>query len=234
MAPLRSDLEAQHRLDIRQNAPQLVPITLTIHRATTTFTTRMNLGEATNSPVSKDVTAFATPIASPDPIVATRSSDPSDNTGVVIGALIGGLAAVLLLIILLWKCCNSYRSSVHRGDRYYDSDTSSSFSSSSSYPSHRYFSGDGFSRRNERGQRVEFPRTTYARRDKRSSQGSSSESRCRSDSTWMRTRRRSRWGNGMLNWVAGTRVRRTRSQYRGRDSVSSGRRPGGLNFPVDD
>ncbi|XMA15832.1 hypothetical protein WAI453_008623 [Rhynchosporium graminicola] len=89
MAPLRSDLEAQHRLDIRQNAPQLVPITLTIHRATTTFTTRMNLGEATNSPVSKDVTAFATPIASPDPIVATRSSDPSDNTGVVIGALIG-------------------------------------------------------------------------------------------------------------------------------------------------
>ncbi|KAL2075396.1 hypothetical protein VTL71DRAFT_339 [Oculimacula yallundae] len=235
MAPLPSVLVAQPRLNIRQNVLPLRPITLTVTRATTTFTTTMNLGEATNSPPSQDLTVNAAPTTSPDPIVKISSGDASNNTGVVIGALIGGLAAALLLIIFLWKCCHSFRYVGRRGDRdsHYDSDTSSSSSSSSiSSPSeHRRRSGGaGFSRRNERGHQVEVPRRAYARRDKRSSHGSSSESR--SDSTWMRSRRRSGWGDGLLNWVAGTHVRRARSR---RGSVgSSGRRRRDPRFGVDD
>lgn len=112
MAPLRTILEAQPRLDIRQNAPY--QISLTVTRATTTFTTIVNLSGATNVPPQENPTVVTTPVASPDPIVVSGSSDPSDNTGVVIGATIGALAAALLVMILLWKCCYAYRSAIVR------------------------------------------------------------------------------------------------------------------------
>ncbi|KAH9211340.1 hypothetical protein DL95DRAFT_448268 [Leptodontidium sp. 2 PMI_412] len=230
MAPLRTILEAQPRLDIRQNAPY--QISLTVTRATTTFTTIVNLSGATNVPPQENPTVVTTPVASPDPIVVSGSSDPSDNTGVVIGATIGALAAALLVMILLWKCCYAYRSAIRFSGRYYDSDTSSSSSSSPS--SHRHPSGAGFSRRNDRGHRVQLPQRTYSRREKRSSLGSSSTSGSRSDSTWTRDRRRSGWGNSLFNWVAGTNIRRTRSVYVRRDSGSGGRRYGEPRFSVDD
>ncbi|KAG4439914.1 hypothetical protein IFR05_004589 [Cadophora sp. M221] len=230
MAPLQSILEAQPRLDVRQNAPY--QITLTVTRATTTFTTTMNLGGATNVPPQENPTVITTPVASPGPIIASGSSDPSNNTGVVIGATIGALAGALLLMILVWKCCYEYRNAVRFRGRYYDSDTSSSSSSSPS--SHRRRSGAGFSRRNDRGHGVQVPRRTYSRREKTSSLGSTSTSGSRSDSTWTRYGRRSGWGNTLFRWVTGTTIRRTRSVYVRRDSGSDGRRYGEPRFSVDD
>ncbi|KAH7342544.1 hypothetical protein BKA65DRAFT_293600 [Rhexocercosporidium sp. MPI-PUGE-AT-0058] len=229
MAPLPSVLEAQPRLDIRQNAPY--QITLTVTRATTTFTTIMNLGGgATSVPPQENPTVITTPVASPDPIIISGSSDPSDNTGVVIGATIGAVAAALLLMIFIWKCCYDYRNATRFSGRDYDSDTSSSSSSTPS--SYRRRSGAGFSRRNDRGYRVQVPRRAYSRREKRSSLGSSSTSR--SDSTWMRNRRRSGWGNRLFGWVTGTNIRRTRSVYVRRESGSGGGRYGEPRFSVDD
>lgn len=111
MAPLGSVFEAQPRLEVRQNDAQLRPITLTITRATTTFTTIVNLGgEATHaSSDQQNPVVTTTPVADPDPVIATGSNDPSDNTGVVIGATIGALVGALLLMIFIWKCCYDYR-----------------------------------------------------------------------------------------------------------------------------
>ncbi|PVH79212.1 hypothetical protein DL98DRAFT_589641 [Cadophora sp. DSE1049] len=231
MAPLRSILKAQPRLEVRQNDAQLRPITLTVTRATTTFTTIVNLGGgATNVPPQENPTVTTTPVANPDPVISSGSSDPSDNTGVVIGATIGALAGALLLMIFIWKCCYDYRNAARWSGRYYDSDTSSSSSSSPS--SHRRRSGAGWSRRNERGHGVAVPRRTYSRRERKSSLSTSSGSR--SNSTWMRNRRRSGWGNGLFGWVTGTSTRRLRSVYVRRDSGSGGRRYGEPRFSVDD
>ena len=111
MAPLGSILEVQPRLEVRQNDAQLRPITLTVTRATTTFTTIVNLGGgATYVPSSQqNPSVTTTPVANPDPVIAAGSSDPSDNTGVVIGATIGALVGALLLMIFIWKCCYDYR-----------------------------------------------------------------------------------------------------------------------------
>jgi len=153
MAPLGSILEVQPRLEVRQNDAQLRPITLTVTRATTTFTTIVNLGGgATYVPSSQqNPSVTTTPVANPDPVIAAGSSDPSDNTGVVIGATIGALVGALLLMIFIWKCCYDYRkaASIQRwSGRYYDSDTSSSSSSSPS--SHRRRSGAGGSAKLQR------------------------------------------------------------------------------------
>ncbi|KAG4419497.1 hypothetical protein IFR04_007371 [Cadophora malorum] len=232
MAPLGSILEVQPRLEVRQNDAQLRPITLTVTRATTTFTTIVNLGGgATYVPSSQqNPSVTTTPVANPDPVIAAGSSDPSDNTGVVIGATIGALVGALLLMIFIWKCCYDYRKAARWSGRYYDSDTS--LSSSSSPSSHRRRSGAGWGRRNYRGHPVTVPRRTYSRRERKSSLSTSSGSR--SDSTWMRNRRRSGWGNGLFAWVTGTSVRRVRSVYVRRDSGSSGRRYGEPRFSVDD
>ncbi|KAH7419485.1 hypothetical protein BKA64DRAFT_634169 [Cadophora sp. MPI-SDFR-AT-0126] len=208
MAPLRFLLKAQPRLEVRQN-DALRPITLTVTRATTTFTTIVNLGGATNVPPQETPTVITTPVANPDPVISSSSSDPSDNTGVVIGATIGALAGALLLMIFVWKFCYDYRNAVRWRGSYYDSDTSSSSSSSPS--SHRHRSGAGWSRRNVRGHRVTVPRRTYSRRERKSSLSTSSGTR--SDSTWMRNRRRSGWGNGLFGWVTGTSTRRVRKPF---------------------
>ncbi|KAK0125636.1 hypothetical protein ONS95_000356 [Cadophora gregata] len=231
MAPLRSNVEVQPHLEARQNDAQLRPITLTVTRATTTFTTIVNLGGgATNVPTQADPTVVTTPLSTPDPVIASGSSDPSDNTGVVIGATIGALAGALLLMIFIWKCCYGYRNAVRWTGRYYDSDTSSSSSSSPSSYRRRY--GDTFNRRNYRGYPVAVPRRTYSRRERKPSLSTSSGSR--SDSTWMRNRRRSGWGHSLFGWVTGTTTRRVRSVYVRRDGDSSGRRYGEPRYSVDD
>ncbi|TAQ89093.1 hypothetical protein B7494_g2569 [Chlorociboria aeruginascens] len=106
---------------------------------------------------------IATSISRHTAPLISRSNPDSDNTPVVVGAILGSILGAALLITLWYKCCHDNRSKVwipyfvtNRDD---DSEPASGVK-------HRGGTGDGFGCFNIRGHKVRRPKRARTKKDR--------------------------------------------------------------------
>ena len=239
MAPLQfHSLELQPHLVLGQNGASQFEITLTNTQASSTSTTRMELSRRNAS--TADPSATTTTTSSLATIVPAATDSNSNNNSVVIGAVLGSILGLLVLLTLVWKCCYDNRSVLWVGPTYYsESEIESENSSRSGRVRKR--GGAGFNKRNSRGHTVRRPERVRSHRMRSGdSDGSEPSGAARSDATSYYSQRKRRSGNGMVTkdgmwgWTLGSGGVQ---KYGGRrDSWAGERRTASTNlrFSVDD
>jgi hypothetical protein len=226
MPPISSS-PVDARLEIRQT-PQPYIITQTIADPSTTYTTTLTLGTYT-LPAAPAPTSTSPPATTTISTV-TPAKTTTDNSGVVVGAVLGTFLGLAVLLALVWKCCFDGRSVLYnrywgerdedRSERSYRSGSGSgslSLGSSRSRSRHR--------RVKRRGGEIRRPKRAHVKRDRRES---FDEYGVFDEEGWdeKRSRRGSRTvvKNGMVGWTFGGGGRKSGSRRNGsrrRDWVES-------------
>jgi len=179
MPPFQSNSilpQPQPRYEAKQDADSDgYQITLEITRLTTTYTTTISLIPST--PFSALVAAASTTIS---PATPPQPSHHTDNTPTIVGAVLGSILGIMVLITLFYKCCIDNRSAawIPARSTFYDDSDSDASSTSTLSVGRRGGGGDGFSRHNRHGDRVRRParvRTRATRSDASRSDTSRSE-----------------------------------------------------------
>lgn len=116
----RNDPGHRPKLPIRQEAS--IIRTQTVTWPSTTFTTKTTLSEST-PPATRNLVAntavSAFPSSTDSLVIPARPSDTQNLSQIQLGAILGGLAGFLVLVIIAWYCLSSEHRRRRRRSRRY-------------------------------------------------------------------------------------------------------------------